>query len=161
MSDSAQWNVRLAIDAFAAIEPEIGQFLSRVGVEGAAAYTSQLVVEEIVRNLIEHTPPYATDEMVDVAIAVTAQRVTVVIEDRRPPFDPSNAPPLDVDVPRRAATTRGHGFASRSHYGRRAHLRDRQRRQSAHRHNLTAMTSPSLDPWANLRTAGLVRQGKS
>jgi len=99
MSDSAQWNVRLAIDAFAAIEPEIGQFLSRVGVEGAAAYTSQLVVEEIVRNLIEHTPPYATDEMVDVAIAVTAQRVTVVIEDRRPPFDPSNAPPLDVDAP--------------------------------------------------------------
>ena len=46
-----------------------------------------------------HTPPYAQDETVTVAIAVAARTVTVVIEDQRPPFDPFGAPQLDVDAP--------------------------------------------------------------
>jgi serine/threonine-protein kinase RsbW len=99
MASSEQWTVLLRRDAFAATEPDIGRFLSREGVAGRAAYVSQLVVEETVRNLVEHTPPYAQDETVTVTIAVTARTVTVVIEDERPSFDPFAAPRLDIDSP--------------------------------------------------------------
>ena len=69
------------------------------GVEGRAAYVSQLVVEEIVRNLIEHTPPYAKDETFTVQLTISPANVTVVIEDSRPRFDPLDAPALDTDAP--------------------------------------------------------------
>jgi len=99
MSNSAQWTVKLTVEAFAAIESEVGQFLSRERVEGHAAYVSQLVIEEIVRNLIEHTPPYAQNETATVTITIDAHIVTVVIEDRRPSFNPFDAPPLDTHAP--------------------------------------------------------------
>ena len=99
MPNSAQWTVTLAIEAYAAIESEISQFLTRKAVEGHAAYVSQLVIEEIVRNLIVHTPPYARDETATVAIEVATHTVTVVIEDQRPFFDPFAAPSLDTDAP--------------------------------------------------------------
>jgi serine/threonine-protein kinase RsbW len=94
-----KWTVALAVDAFASIEPEVGRFLSSEAVDSHAAYVSTLVVEEIVRNLIEHTPPFAHDETATVTITVDAHRVTVVIEDRRPPFDPFAAPPFDIAAP--------------------------------------------------------------
>jgi anti-sigma regulatory factor (Ser/Thr protein kinase) len=99
MSTAAQWEVRLDVAAFAAIEPEIGEFLSRQGVAGRAAYVSNLVIEEIVRNLIAHTPPYADEETITVALTVTTRMVTVVIEDERPPFNPFEGPELDVEAP--------------------------------------------------------------
>lgn len=99
MPNSAQWTVTLAIESYAAIESEISQFLAREAVEGHAAYVSQLVVEEIVRNLIVHTPPYARDETATVTIEVATHMVTVVIEDQRPFFDPFAAPQLDTDAP--------------------------------------------------------------
>ena len=99
MSTAAQWEVRLDVAAFAAIEPEIGEFLSGEGVAGRAAYVSRLVIEEIVRNLIAHTPPYADEETITVALTVTTRMVTVVIEDERPPFNPFEGPELDVEAP--------------------------------------------------------------
>ena len=99
MPNSSQWTVPLAVEAFAAIEPEIREFLSLAAVDGHAAYVSQLVIEEIVRNLIAHTPPYARDETATVTIEVAAHIVTVVIEDQRPSFDPFAAPELDVAAP--------------------------------------------------------------
>jgi anti-sigma regulatory factor (Ser/Thr protein kinase) len=60
---------------------------------------SQLVVEEVVRNLIEHTPRDACVEEVSVAIAIADDHVDVVIDDRRPSFDPGDAPPLDTGAP--------------------------------------------------------------
>ena len=99
MPTSAQWTVTLAVEAFAAIEPEIGAFLASQAVGGHAAYVSQLVIEEIVRNLIVHTPPYARDETATVTIEVAAHIVTVVIEDQRPSFDPFAAPELDIGAP--------------------------------------------------------------
>ncbi|MEO5840763.1 MAG: ATP-binding protein [Acidimicrobiales bacterium] len=99
MSNSAHWTVGLNIETFASTESDIVGFLSGAGVEGHAAYVSQLVVEEIVRNLIEHTPPYAQEETATVTITVAAHLVTIVIEDQRRPFDPTEAPKLDVDAP--------------------------------------------------------------
>ena len=99
MPNSSQWTVPLAVEAFAAIEPEIREFLSLAAVDRHAAYVSQLVIEEIVRNLIVHTPPYARDETATVTIEVAAHIVTVVIEDQRPSFDPFAAPELDTEAP--------------------------------------------------------------
>ncbi|MEO8692752.1 MAG: ATP-binding protein [Acidimicrobiales bacterium] len=99
MVNSTQWTVPLRRDSLAATEADVTGFLSQHGIAGHAAYVTQLVVEEVVRNLIEHTPPYAHDETATVSITVTARSVTVVIEDDRPPFDPIDAPPLDVTAP--------------------------------------------------------------
>ena len=99
MASSTQWTVPLRRESLASTEADLGRFLSQHGIAGHAAYVSQLVVEEAVRNLIEHTPPYAQDETATVSIAVTTRSVTVVIEDDRPPFDPIDAPPLDVTAP--------------------------------------------------------------
>ena len=99
MSNTATWNVALSVDALASTEPLIVGFLGDADVSGRAAYVSQLVVEEIVRNLIEHTPPYARDETVTVTITVNPRTVTVIIEDRRTPFPPDAAPHLDTQSP--------------------------------------------------------------
>ena len=99
MSNSEQWTVALAVDALATIEPGIGRFLAGASVDGHAAYVATLVIEEIMRNLIVHTPPYARDETATVTITVAANNVTVVIEDHRPSFDPFAAPELDVTAP--------------------------------------------------------------
>ena len=99
MPNSSQWTVPLTVEAFAAIEPEIREFLSLEAVDGHAAYVSELVIEEIVRNLIVHTPPFARDETAIVTIEVAAHIVTVVIEDQRPSFDPFAGPELDVAAP--------------------------------------------------------------
>jgi anti-sigma regulatory factor (Ser/Thr protein kinase) len=110
MASSAQWTVQLRRETLAATEPDMGRFLSNEGVAGHAAYVSQLVIEETVRNLIEHTPPYAQDETATVTIAVTPQTVTVVVEDQRPSFDPFDAPPLDTNAPLAERRTGGMGL---------------------------------------------------
>ena len=75
MTKSERWTLQLTDGHLAAIEPEIRAFLSVAGVEGRAAYVSHLVIEEVVRNLIVHTPPYATDESVTVTATVTDSSV--------------------------------------------------------------------------------------
>lgn len=110
MGGTATWTIPLDIAAYAAIESDLHRFLDDHDVTGRAAFTAQLVIEEIVRNLIEHTPPYATDETVTIDLAAGPDRVTVTIEDRRPPFDPSDAPPLDTAAPLAERSTRGMGL---------------------------------------------------
>lgn len=96
---SSTWTIGLDRDGFAATSREIEGFLDSAGVEGRAAYVTNLVVEEIVLNLVEHTPPYALDEAVTVSITVAPARVVLTIEDERPPFAPGDAPDLDVAAP--------------------------------------------------------------
>lgn len=99
VTQTAVWNVSLSADAVASIEGDVATFLSRAGVAGRAEHVGRLVVEEIVRNLVEHTPPYASDETAVVALTIAADAVTVVVEDTRPPFGPDDAPALDVAAP--------------------------------------------------------------
>jgi anti-sigma regulatory factor (Ser/Thr protein kinase) len=97
--DALRWTITLDLASLAAIEDDVRRFLVDAGVDGRAAFTAQLVVEEIVRNLVEHTPPYAAHETAEVRIAVGPATVTVVIEDARPPFSPFDGPALDVTAP--------------------------------------------------------------
>ncbi len=97
--DTAAWRIPLSVDALASTEREIDAFLGRAGVTGRAAHVSRLVVEEVVRNLIAHTPPYPDGEEAVVTLTVAADVVTVIVEDGRPPFAPTDAPPLDIEAP--------------------------------------------------------------
>jgi len=107
---TAAWSVPLSEDAVASIEGDVATFLARAGVAGHAEHVGRLVVEEIVRNLVEHTPPYASDETAEVTLRVAADAVTVVVEDTRPPFDPDDAPALDVAAPLEARRAGGMGL---------------------------------------------------
>lgn len=93
------WTIELSIADYAAIEPEIAAFFVDHGVVGKPAFVSQMVIEEIVRNLVEHTPPNAADEAVSISVLVSSDDVTVTIEDQRPPFSPTDAPELDASAP--------------------------------------------------------------
>lgn len=93
------WEIALDVEGYAAIEPEIGAFLAAHEVVGRSAFVGQMVVEEIVRNLIEHTPPSADDEWARIEMRLSPTEVTVVVEDGRPPFSPLDGPELDVDTP--------------------------------------------------------------
>lgn len=93
------WTIDLSIGGYAAIEPEIAAFFVEQGVVGKPAFVSQVVIEEIVRNLVEHTPPYAADETLSISILVSSDDVTVTIEDQRPPFSPDDGPELDTSAP--------------------------------------------------------------
>lgn len=99
MAETRRWTIPLDLDAYGGLEPQVEAFLAEQRIDGRPAFVVRMVVEEIVRNLIEHTPPYAADEEVDVRLDVDAESVRVVIEDERPPFDPFAAPELDVDAP--------------------------------------------------------------
>jgi serine/threonine-protein kinase RsbW len=98
---STTWSIRLVVEEYARIEPEIGSFFADVGVVGRPAFVAQMVIEEVVRNLIEHTPGEAdaTDEDATIGIVVSAEDVTVTIDDDRPPFSPLDGPALDVEAP--------------------------------------------------------------
>lgn len=99
MAETRTWTIPLAVDAYGGVESQIDAFLADQHVDGRPAFVVRMVIEEIVRNLIEHTPPYASDEQVDVRLDVDATTVRVVIEDERPPFNPIDAPELDVSAP--------------------------------------------------------------
>ncbi len=99
MAASASWSVPLDSPDLAAVEREIAAFVAAQGVAGRPAFVSELVVEEIVRNLIEHTPPHARGERAWIEVTVSQDSVTVVIEDSRAPFAPDEGPPLDVTAP--------------------------------------------------------------
>jgi len=110
MARTAVWRVSLALEDLAAVEVEMCAFLASEGVQGRAVYVIQLVAEEIVRNLIEHTPPYASEEEATIELAVAPDVVTIVIEDTRPAFAPADAPQLDVLAPLDQRRPRGMGL---------------------------------------------------
>ena len=98
VNTSGLWLAPLNTAVFAIIQQSVDEFLEENGVDGRPAYNTRLVIEEIIRNLIQHTPPYSTDETAEIVIEVTPQKLTVIVSDTRPPFDPSAAPPLDTDA---------------------------------------------------------------
>jgi len=110
MTSQAAWRIALAVEALAAAEAEIDVFLAAGEVDAHAVFVTRLVVEEVVRNLIQHTPPYESHELTDVRVVVDREAVTVVVEDNRQPFAPGDAPPLDVGAPLEARRTGGMGL---------------------------------------------------
>ncbi len=110
MTGSATWRLRLDDDAMMQAEPTIDAHLEQASIDAHAYYVARLVIEEIVRNLIIHTPPYASDEEVEISIDIDADHVVVTITDQRPPFDPFSAPPLDLGAPLKERKPGGMGL---------------------------------------------------
>ncbi len=110
MNTEAAWRILLDTAHIAAVEPDIAAFLERSAVDPHSGYVSQLVIEEIVRNLIQHTPPYARDEHVDVTIEIGPDTVVIIIDDTRPPFAPEDAPDFDVTAPLEQRAVGGMGL---------------------------------------------------
>jgi len=98
-STTAEWTIALDLPAYAAIEAEVVAFLHDHGVDASAVFASQLVVEETVRNLIEHTGADPAVDTATIRLQVEPEAVIVRIEDGRPPFDPFDAPRLDAGAP--------------------------------------------------------------
>jgi serine/threonine-protein kinase RsbW len=96
----ATWTVGLRMDALMAFEAELDAFLLSTEVEGSCAFVIRMVVEEVVTNLVRHTPPGEDrDSVCEVGIELDERVVTLTIDDFEPSFDPRSAPELDTSAP--------------------------------------------------------------
>lgn len=85
--------------------PAVGEFVTRAarqaGLDGHATYRLRLAVDEIATNSIVHG--YGrSGKRGDLLLTahVTAGKVTVVLQESSPPYDPRQTPPPDdLDVP--------------------------------------------------------------
>lgn len=93
------WTCALELASYAAIEGEIAAALTDCGVEGRAAFVAQLVVEETVRNLVQHAPGAGPHDRAVIRLTVRPHDVVVSVEDDQQPFDPLSAPALDPTAP--------------------------------------------------------------
>ena len=82
---------------------------ARIEASAETRYAVRLAVEEVCTNLIDYGYRDAPAGPIEVAVYDARDRVTIVIRDRSPPFDPANAPPADLtsDLERRPAGGRG------------------------------------------------------
>ena len=70
-----------------------------LGVDAEAAFDVRLAVEEVCTNLIRHAYPPEAPGPIEVRIGREGDAVHVEVRDRAAPFDPSTAPPPDLDSP--------------------------------------------------------------
>jgi anti-sigma regulatory factor (Ser/Thr protein kinase) len=82
----------------------LGQFVQDVAAEAGlpklAAYRVRLAVDEIATNAILYGGAgEAGGRVLDARGEVTADAVTITVEDAGAPFDPRRLPPPDIDVP--------------------------------------------------------------
>jgi serine/threonine-protein kinase RsbW len=105
---SLQLEVERTPRCFARLAPALDTFVRDARLEDRAAFVTRLVVEEVVRNLLEHGTGGGGDLWL--SIESTSRTVTVVIEGDGDPFDPVDAPALDVDAPLEQRGERGMGL---------------------------------------------------
>lgn len=84
--------------------PEMLAFLEQrieaAGLDMDVAFAFQLAVEEVCTNVIKHGYAESGQEgPVTLSFHADDEQATAVITDRAPPFDPSSAPPPDLDSP--------------------------------------------------------------
>jgi anti-sigma regulatory factor (Ser/Thr protein kinase) len=85
-----------SLDELIRLEPEVDAFLARQNTPAPAAFRTRLALEEIVRNLIEHSP---ATRRIEVRIGVEADRVVLEIDDDGDYFDLRSAPAFDKSQP--------------------------------------------------------------
>jgi serine/threonine-protein kinase RsbW len=85
------------VESLAAIGTYIVQVAAEAGLGEQAAYGLRLAVDEIATNAVVHGYQEAggSGELV-VKAEQTADRLTVVLEDTSPPYDPRLTPPPDI-----------------------------------------------------------------
>ena len=71
---------------------------ARIEASAEIKYALRLAVEEICTNLIHYGYRGRPAGPIEVAVHDARDRVTIVIRDRSPPFDPVNAPAPESDV---------------------------------------------------------------
>jgi anti-sigma regulatory factor (Ser/Thr protein kinase) len=78
---------------------QVAAFLQQHHVPGKAAYTVQLVLEEVVTNVINYAYQDLAADSIGVRVTLETGHAVVQIEDSGPPFDLSHAPEVDTDQP--------------------------------------------------------------
>lgn len=83
----------------------IDDVCARIDADEDTKYALRLAVEEVCTNLIVHGYKNRPAGPIEVVAHDACDRVTLVIQDRAPPFDPKNAPAPDLtsDVEHRRA----------------------------------------------------------
>lgn len=83
----------------------IDDVCERIEADEGTKYALRLAVEEVCTNLIVHGYKNRPPGPIEVVAVDDRDRVTLVIHDRSPPFDPKNAPAPDLtsDVEHRKA----------------------------------------------------------
>jgi len=84
-------------DAFPGLTRDLDHWLEHRGVGERASYVAHLVLEEIVRNLVDHARGGATG-VIDVDAETRSPGVVLRVADDCDPFDPRGAPPLDRET---------------------------------------------------------------
>jgi anti-sigma regulatory factor (Ser/Thr protein kinase) len=87
----------------------VTEFLESSGLPASAAFEVDLVIEELFTNMVKYHPLGAPE--IEIALTRAGPEVVVVLRDFDvDPFDPTVAPPVDVDRPLRDRPTGGLGL---------------------------------------------------
>ena len=86
-----------AIENLPALLGFIENVCEHIDADDETKYALRLAVEEVCTNLIVHGYKGRAPGPVEVVVSDADDRVTLVIHDRSPPFDPDNAPPPDLN----------------------------------------------------------------
>src|SRR5207248_1982265 len=86
------------------IAPVIEKFCAERGLGGNVAHAVNLALDELLTNTISYGYGDATQHLIDIALTLTRERLTVTIRDDAAPFDPTTAaaPDLDAKIDERA-----------------------------------------------------------
>jgi len=84
------------LDELIRLEPEVDAFLARHNTPAPAAFRARLALEEIIRNLIDHSP---ATQRIEVRLGVETDRLVLEIEDDGDYFDLRSAPEFHKSQP--------------------------------------------------------------
>ena len=93
---SASYRLTNDPERIRAVESELLAAAKKAGYGKSAAFSLRLALEEAVRNAFTHGQPDAA-QPIDVAWTVTPAKVTIVIDDHGPGFDPDAVPDCTAD----------------------------------------------------------------
>ena len=94
----------------AAICEFVTSFSREFGISDAAVYDVELATNEAATNIIEHGYSDNPEGKIECSIEVNERNVTIVLRDWGTPFDPSDVPDKDFDVPLKELGPRGAGL---------------------------------------------------
>jgi len=76
----------------------VKEFCSSVELPPAYASSFELALEEVFMNIVKHGSRPGVTSRVEVSLALSAEALTMTVEDRGPPFDPLALSPPDVSA---------------------------------------------------------------
>ena len=100
------------LDALPALVAYVTEACAASGLEEKAAYRLRLAVDEIATNAITHGYKETQEAgYLLIHAHVSADKLTIVLEDMSPPYDPRQTPPpLDLDRPLESRPSGGLGI---------------------------------------------------